>query len=35
MIIGDIVFQVFVYGSIALILGSVGYLIYKKTKKSK
>ncbi|TWE03354.1 LPXTG-motif cell wall-anchored protein [Peribacillus frigoritolerans] len=34
MVIGDIIFQVIVFGGIALILGVLGYLFLKRTKKS-
>ncbi|CAK6470375.1 LPXTG cell wall anchor domain-containing protein [Peribacillus castrilensis] len=32
--LGDIIYQVIVFGGIALILGVFGYLFFKKTKKS-
>ncbi|MDF1997403.1 LPXTG cell wall anchor domain-containing protein [Peribacillus sp. NPDC096447] len=32
--LGDIIYQVIVFGGIALILGVLGYLFFKKTKKS-
>ncbi|WP_148359508.1 LPXTG cell wall anchor domain-containing protein [Peribacillus simplex] len=34
MFIGDTIFQVIVFGGIALILGVLGYLFIKRTKKS-
>ncbi|SNT55316.1 LPXTG-motif cell wall anchor domain-containing protein [Bacillus sp. OK838] len=30
----DIIYQVIVFGGIALILGVLGYLFFKRTKKS-
>ncbi|WP_375541223.1 LPXTG cell wall anchor domain-containing protein [Peribacillus frigoritolerans] len=32
--LGDSIYQVIVFGGIALILGVFGYLFFKKTKKS-
>ncbi|CAH0317758.1 LPXTG cell wall anchor domain-containing protein [Peribacillus simplex] len=32
--LADIIYQVIVFGGIALILGALGYLFFKKTKKS-
>ncbi|MDM5293015.1 LPXTG cell wall anchor domain-containing protein [Peribacillus simplex] len=32
--LGDIIYQVIVFGGIALILGVLGYVFFKRTKKS-
>ncbi|WP_412762767.1 LPXTG cell wall anchor domain-containing protein [Peribacillus frigoritolerans] len=32
--LGDIIYQVIVFGGIALILGVLGYLFFKRNKKS-
>ncbi|MDQ0884615.1 LPXTG cell wall anchor domain-containing protein [Peribacillus simplex] len=32
--LGDIIYQVIVFGGIALVLGVLGYLFFKRTKKS-
>ncbi|MFP3511842.1 LPXTG cell wall anchor domain-containing protein [Peribacillus sp. SIMBA_075] len=32
--LGDIIYQVIVFGGIALILGVLGYLFFKRTKKA-
>ncbi|MFJ8072041.1 LPXTG cell wall anchor domain-containing protein [Peribacillus sp. NPDC096447] len=32
--LGDIIYQVIIFGGMALILGVFGYLFFKRTKKS-
>ncbi|WP_155727438.1 LPXTG cell wall anchor domain-containing protein [Peribacillus simplex] len=32
--LGDIIYQVIVFGGIALILGALGYLFFKKPRKA-
>ncbi|MDF9759535.1 LPXTG-motif cell wall-anchored protein [Peribacillus simplex] len=32
--LGDIIYQVIVFGGIALVLGVLGYLFFKRAKKS-